>query len=281
MCSTCLLVPFVVLLVVGTILVKYPLLSVLAVDRKREAEVTRRRREKVMSSAEEEARKMPRLDDTVTSMEDSNVNQTSAVVLPDVRALTQILECSLCLSLICEPISISCGHSFCRVCLVKSLRRHRKRCPSCREVCHVSAENASENVMLKAMAIALDGDGYQARLEEVRLEKASWTTQYPIFYYNSPIFPGNILSLHLFEPRYKLMMQRVVSTTNAFAYVPNFTNYNASVGDIALVAKMKEVEFMPGKGYKHDVNFCWIDFLMGLVVFRWQVFVGSFDNYQK
>lgn len=33
------------------------------------------------------------------------------------------LECPLCLSLICEPLSISCGHSFCRVCLVKSLRR--------------------------------------------------------------------------------------------------------------------------------------------------------------
>ena len=110
----------------------------------------------------------------------------------------------------------------------------------------MSAENAAENVMLKALALALDADTYRARQEEGRLEKESWTAQYPIFYYNSPIFPGNVLSLHLFEPRYKLMMQRVVSTTNAFAYVPNFTNYNANIGDIALVAKMKEVEFLPG-----------------------------------
>lgn len=37
--------------------------------------------------------------------------------------IEKALECPLCLSLICEPLSISCGHSFCRVCLVKSLRR--------------------------------------------------------------------------------------------------------------------------------------------------------------
>ena len=64
----------------------------------------------------------------------------------EISALKQViestLECSLCLSMICEPISISCGHSFCRTCLVKSLRRHKKKCPSCRAICHVMAETA-------------------------------------------------------------------------------------------------------------------------------------------
>ena len=36
-------------------------------------------------------------------------------------SLESILECNLCMDLICEPISISCGHSFCRVCLAKRL----------------------------------------------------------------------------------------------------------------------------------------------------------------
>ncbi len=170
----------------------------------------------------------------------SSDNDVHSLLLPS-------LECSLCLSLVCEPISTSCGHTFCRVCLVKSLRRHKKRCPSCREVCHLVAENAAENVMIKAMAMLLDRDTYLARLEEAKQEKTSWTTLYPIFYYNSTIFPGNILSLHLFEPRYKLMMQRVVNTTNAFCYVPNFSNYCAQIGDVALVAKVKEAEFLPGK----------------------------------
>ncbi len=39
------------------------------------------------------------------------------------------------------------------------------------------------------------------------------------------------------------MMQRVVSSTRSFAYVPNFRNYSASIGDVALVAELKECEF--------------------------------------
>lgn len=45
------------------------------------------------------------------------------VELSEPSFIEKALECPLCLSLICEPLSISCGHSFCRVCLVKSLRR--------------------------------------------------------------------------------------------------------------------------------------------------------------
>lgn len=154
------------------------------------------------------------------------------------------LDCSLCLSLVCEPISISCGHTFCRVCLVKALRRHKKQCPTCREVCHVSAENAAENIMVKTLAMALDPETYRSRLLEAEGEKSSWTALYPIFYYNSILFPGNKLSLVLFEPRYKLMMRRIIDTTRSFAYVPNFTNYHARVGDVALVVELKEVEFL-------------------------------------
>lgn len=47
-----------------------------------------------------------------------------------------LLQCGVCLSLVCEPVSISCGHTFCRTCLVSSLRRSHKRCPCCRAVCH-------------------------------------------------------------------------------------------------------------------------------------------------
>lgn len=160
------------------------------------------------------------------------------------HSLGSILECNLCLSLLCEPISISCGHTFCRVCLVKSLRQHKKQCPSCRAVCHVAAENAAENIIIKSMAMAIDSHMYRRRLEEFAEEKASWTTLYPIFYYNSALFPGSRLALHLFEPRYKLMMKRVVDTTRSFAYVPNFTSYSAQVGDIALIADLKNVEFL-------------------------------------
>ncbi len=119
-------------------------------------------------------------------------------------------------------------------------------CPTCREVCHITAENAAENIMIKSLAVAVDPDGYAARVAETLAEKESWTNLYPIFYYNNTMFPGSRLSLHLFEPRYKLMMQRIIDSTRAFAYVPNFNTYNAQIGDIALVAELKDAEFLAG-----------------------------------
>lgn len=100
--------------------------------------------------------------------------------------------------------------------------------------------------MLKDICIAVNPDAYALRQAECQAEKATWVATYPIFYYNEPLFPNSRLNLHLFEPRYRLMMQRVVNSTRAFAYVPNFSTYHASVGDVALVANIKEVDFLAG-----------------------------------
>jgi len=44
----------------------------------------------------------------------------------------QDLECVLCLRLLLDPISVSCGHTFCRCCLERSLD-YRSQCPMCRQ----------------------------------------------------------------------------------------------------------------------------------------------------
>lgn len=41
------------------------------------------------------------------------------------------LECSICLELLCEPVSLTCSHVFCRTCLAKLLQKARC-CPLCR-----------------------------------------------------------------------------------------------------------------------------------------------------
>lgn len=129
--------------------------------------------------------------------------------------------------------------------MVKSLRMHKKKCPTCRAVCHVSAESAEESILIKNICLALFPNEYQARVQDTEEERSTWENVMPIFYYNDCQFPGYILRLHLFEPRYKLMMQRVVNSNRCFAYVPNFRSYNARVGDIALVASLTEAEFLP------------------------------------
>lgn len=161
-----------------------------------------------------------------------------------VDALKSILECSLCMGLICEPVSLPCGHSFCRLCLAKCLRRAKKLCPYCRAVCHIEAETCDENMMLKNAAMEVYKDEYLTKLAESAAERSVMSGEtYPIFFYNDILTPGCKLSLHLFEPRYKIMMQRVVSGNRKFCYLPNFTNYSASVGDVALEAVLENVEF--------------------------------------
>lgn len=41
------------------------------------------------------------------------------------------------------------------------------------------------------------------------------------------------------------MMQRIVCTTRCFAYVPKLDSYSPHIGDVALKAVLKEVEFLP------------------------------------
>jgi Lon protease-like protein len=104
--------------------------------------------------------------------------------------------------------------------------------------------------MIKSIATTLFPAIYASRVIECEKEKQDWTTLLPIFYYNDTQFPGYRLDLHFFEPRYKLMMQRVVNTNRCFAYVPNFNNYRAAIGDIALIAHVTEVEFLPGSTFE-------------------------------
>lgn len=42
----------------------------------------------------------------------------------------ELLECPLCLFLVCEPVSVSCGHTFCRRCVEDYLP---SKCPLCKE----------------------------------------------------------------------------------------------------------------------------------------------------
>ncbi|CAM9847594.1 unnamed protein product, partial [Phaeothamnion confervicola] len=113
-----------------------------------------------------------------------------------------------------------------------------------KNVAPASAEDQPENVMVAHIARSCFPEFYEERSRETEIERRSWRSLMPIFYYNLPMFPGETLSLHLFEPRYKLMMRRIIDTSRRFAYVPNYTNYIANIGDIALIAEVQECEFL-------------------------------------
>jgi hypothetical protein len=60
------------------------------------------------------------------------------------------LNCLICYSLLCEPTTMHCGHSFCRNCTIKWYVTYRNsNCPVCR--CKTDKDIPKVNVTLKAL----------------------------------------------------------------------------------------------------------------------------------
>jgi hypothetical protein len=99
--------------------------------------------------------------------------------------------------------------------------------------------------MLANIAQVWFTDVYSHRLLEVAEKRRKYQDHtLPVFFYNQVLFPGAKFALHLFEPRYKLMMKRVVNAERAFLYLPNFANYEANRGDVGLLARLEDCEFL-------------------------------------
>lgn len=65
--------------------------------------------------------------------------------------------------------------------------------------------------MLKNIAQMVNPTLYQTKSDELAIEKSTWNAVLPVFFYNVVMFPGEILSLHLFEPRYKVLIFEVIT----------------------------------------------------------------------
>ena len=71
-----------------------------------------------------------------------------------------------------------------------------------------------------------------------------------IFYYNQHPEIGTTVGLHLFEPRYRILVQRCLREPqrgSSFVFLPNFDNYEAAHGDVGYLAKLVNHRLVPGK----------------------------------
>ena len=124
-------------------------------------------------------------------------------------------ECSVCLRLMHEPSTLSCGHSFCAVCLRKCLE-HSLRCPSCRvDVPYEAAHAPKVSIALCEALQLLFPDEVHARCEEEKKAKSSEVAlqglpSFPLFVLE-PLLPGQVMSLHVFEPRYIRLTERALT----------------------------------------------------------------------
>lgn len=155
--------------------------------------------------------------------EDEEYEHLDVKVLERLREVTyQELDCLVCYNMMLEPTTTTCGHTFCRRCLARVMD-HSNICPFCRRDLHVSASlqtNQCSNTILNSLLNGLCPDLVASRAEAVKAEEQPGNDVM-----NTPLFictlamPAMPTFLHVFEPRYRLMMRRVLEGNRQFGMV--------------------------------------------------------------
>ena len=124
------------------------------------------------------------------------------------------MECQVCYGLMLDPFTTSCGHTFCRRCVARVLD-HSTLCPICRRqlLMPPGREYEPSNHRLSKLLLALCPDLLAARQEAVVQDESFMVGEK-----NVPLFvctlsyPSMPTFLHIFEPRYRLMMRRAMES---------------------------------------------------------------------
>ncbi|CBF70476.1 hypothetical protein AN5961.2 [Aspergillus nidulans FGSC A4] len=123
------------------------------------------------------------------------------------------LDCQVCYSLILDPLTTPCGHTFCRRCVAMALS-HSNLCPICRRKLNMPSSVRSErnNKSLSDIIETLLPDEVASRRADVASNiELNSEGKLPLAVV-SLAFPTMPIGLHIFEPRYRLMIQRVMES---------------------------------------------------------------------
>jgi len=88
---------------------------------------------------------------------DSKINQCKALKA-QLDRIKKDLECSFCLNTFIQPVTLACGHSFCRTCALQYFARNNLSCGVCRSQ-EISQHplDLKVNVHLDSLASQLNG----------------------------------------------------------------------------------------------------------------------------
>ena len=124
------------------------------------------------------------------------------------------LDCQVCYALLLDPLTLTCGHTFCRKCVARVLD-HSPLCPVCRRELFMppSIESEPGNKRLMSLLTSLCPEHVAAREEAAAQEEPhmSGERNVPLFIVTLA-YPSMPTFLHVFEPRYRLMIRRAIES---------------------------------------------------------------------
>ncbi|XP_068614597.1 LON peptidase N-terminal domain and RING finger protein 1-like [Brachionichthys hirsutus] len=156
-------------------------------------------------------------------------------------------ECSLCMRLFYDPVTTPCGHTFCKNCLERCLD-HMPQCPLCKESLkeYLAGRKFTVTAVLDTLIKRYLSQEYSERtktnLEETR-ELSDLVKNVPIFVCTTA-YPTVPCPLHVFEPRYRLMIRRCMDTgTRQFGMCIN--DPQKGFVDYGCMLIIRNVHFLP------------------------------------
>ncbi|XP_041496390.1 LON peptidase N-terminal domain and RING finger protein 3-like [Microtus oregoni] len=125
------------------------------------------------------------------------------------------LECSLCMRLFYEPVTTTCGHTFCMKCLERCLD-HNTKCPLCKDSLFQGFQSRkySKNIIMEELIAKFLPEELRERkrLHEEEMEELSNLTKNVPIFVCTMAYPTVPCPLHIFEPCYRLMIRRCIET---------------------------------------------------------------------
>ncbi|KAG2393807.1 hypothetical protein C9374_003571 [Naegleria lovaniensis] len=157
------------------------------------------------------------------------------------------LECPLCYRVFYEPVTLSCGHTFDRSCICR-VHDYSDKCPLCRQTIHVVPYDYPVTVVINELCQKYCKQQYEQRKKEMEEENGSRQlniNHIPIFVLDFVLYPHTLLPLHIFEPRYRLMMRRCMSGSKCFGLVCCGPNRNGDIAKYGCIAKITSFKLLP------------------------------------
>ncbi|NXM29534.1 LONF1 protein, partial [Oxyruncus cristatus] len=156
-------------------------------------------------------------------------------------------ECSLCMRLFYEPVTTPCGHTFCKGCLERCLD-HAPQCPLCKESLkeYLASRKYSITELLEELIMKYLSDELYERKRihaEETAEHSNLTKNVPMFVCTMA-YPTVPCPLHVFEPRYRLMIRRSMETgTKQFGMC--ISDSQNGFADYGCMLQIRNVHFLP------------------------------------
>jgi Lon protease-like protein len=161
---------------------------------------------------------------------------TSALALTQLPLSVEDYGCPVCQSILVMPVTLPCKHTFCKPCLTR-LQDHEPRCPMCRASFQVQSDPPL-NEGLQQFISQHFGQEVIARQAELRAENRADEDHMPMFVLDAVLYPGQSLPLHVFEPRYRLMLRRsLLSEHRRFGVLSIVDGKLAEYGSTAVIER--------------------------------------------